>query len=230
MYEIIMSESYWNIEDKNGFYSCFQNNVGQHSLGTPLGNFIYEYASNPEFKTYLEIGTWNGLGSTKCFVEAFRNRSENDYVFYSLECNTEKHNVAKDLYKDIPSVNILNEVLLTEMPSDIHDIFPELTNNSTLQFYNNNDFGNMKDKSLFLDRSDLPEIFDVILLDGGEFTTYYEYQLLKDRCRILMLDDTNGCKCKRIVMEMKENPDQWELIVEYTDNNGFVIAKNKHHI
>jgi hypothetical protein len=229
MYEFIMSESYWNIEDKDGFYYCFKNNVGQHSLDSPLGKYIYEYASNHEFKTYLEIGTWNGLGSTKCFVEAFRNRTETDYRFYSLECNTEKHNVAKDLYKDVPGVNILNEVLLTEMPNDIYHVFPLLLNNYTLQFYNNNDFGNMKDKPLFLDRSDIPEVFDVILLDGGEFTTYYEFQLLKNRCRVMLLDDTNGCKCKHIVTEMKENPDQWEIIVENLDDTGFVVAKNKRH-
>jgi hypothetical protein len=43
----------------------------------------------------------------------------------------------------------------------------------------------MKDKPLFLNRNNLPEIFDVVLFDGGEFTTWYEYQILKINVKLL---------------------------------------------
>jgi hypothetical protein len=87
------------------------------------------------------------------------------------------------------------------------------------------DFENMKDKTLFLNRKDLPEIFDVIVLDGGEFTTWYEYLQLKDRCKILALDDTLVCKCKKIVEEIKSQPNKWRVLMESNERNGTFAAQ-----
>jgi hypothetical protein len=222
-----MSKSYWISSDKDGFKYRLDCQVGQITLDSSFGNYIYQYVSNPQFKTFLEIGTWNGLGSTKCFVAALLNRLNNDYKFYSLECNKEKSDIAKQIYANISNVFILNEVLLREMPNDIYERFPEILSDSTCKEYNDNDFLNMKDKPLFLERGDIPEIFDVILLDGGDFTTYYEFQLLKNKCRILMLDDTNCSKCKQITEEVKENKEIWDIIVESDERNGYMICKNK---
>jgi hypothetical protein len=85
----------------------------------------------------------------------------------------------------------------------------------------------MKECDLFLNRTDLPTIFDVVLLDGGEFTTYFEFQILKSRCKILMLDDTNTDKCKLIIEEL-QNSDDWEVLHTENVRNGFMILqKNK---
>lgn len=85
----------------------------------------------------------------------------------------------------------------------------------------------MKNKPLFLSRSDIPDIFDVLLLDGGEFTTWYEYQQLKDKCNLIILDDTNTSKCKDIKSELK-NSNDWNLIIESDERNGYAIfQKNK---
>jgi hypothetical protein len=107
------------------------------------------------------------------------------------------------------------------MPSDIYDIFPEIKQNSDYEYWNVIDFNNMKDKPLFLERKEIPEKFDVLFLDGGEFTTWYEYQLLKDKCSVIIMDDTNVCKCKKIVNELKNQPDQWKLLLESKDRNGY---------
>ena len=82
----------------------------------------------------------------------------------------------------------------------------------------------MKQCPLFLNRQDLPQIFDVVLLDGGEFTTYHEFQLLKNRCKILMLDDINTCKCELIVKEIQSDQ-SWKIIKSSNTRNGFLIAE-----
>ena len=82
----------------------------------------------------------------------------------------------------------------------------------------------MKRCNLFLNKPNLPEVFDVILLDGGEFTTYYEFQLLKNRCKILMLDDINVDKCKLIVSEILADP-SWKIIKKQNIRNGYLIAE-----
>ena len=51
----------------------------------------------------MEIGTWNGLGSTKCFQQGFVERGDLAGVrLVSLECNADKCNQAKELYADLP--------------------------------------------------------------------------------------------------------------------------------
>ena len=86
------------------------------------------------------------------------------------------------------------------------------------------DMLNMQKCAVFLDRPEIPQIFDVILLDGGEFTTYYEFQLLKDRCKILMLDDVNVDKCAKIVEEIRADP-SWRILKRVNVRNGYLIAE-----
>ena len=213
----------WSNGEHQGFIECINNNVGQINLSHDLGNFIFEYSSNDNLINFLEIGTWNGMGSTRCFIEGFKNRS-NPFKFYSLECNIDKYNFAKKLYENIEGVHILNEVILNKMPNDMYEIFPVLLTNETFKYWNDVDFENMKDKNLFLNRNDIPDFYDVILLDGGEFTTYYEFNELKDKCRFLFLDDTNTCKCKKIIEEIKASND-WKIIMESNERNGVLVCE-----
>jgi len=214
----------WCEKDKNGFINLTNDNLGQINMDSLFGKYIYDYAINENYLNYLEIGTWNGLGSTKCFVEGLKNRKNQDYKFYSLECNVDKHNFAKNLYKDLKNVNILNDVLLNEIPENIYEIFPDLLINKDYEYWNKVDFDNMKNKNLFFERNNVPDFFDVILLDGGEFTTFYEYNIIKNKCKVLMLDDTNVNKCKKIVEDIKSNKN-WEIIIESNDRNGFLICE-----
>jgi len=188
--------SVWDANDKNGYTSCLLKGVGQITLNSEFGQLIYKITQDNNLKTFLEIGTWNGLGSTKCFIEGFKNR-KTDFSFYSLECNSEKSKIAHNMYKNIENVHILNEVIYHNDPDNFFDIFPECKKDSSYKIWHNIDMQNMKNCKLFLDRNNLPQIFDVLLLDGGEFTTYYEFQALKDRCKLLLLDDINTAKCKK---------------------------------
>ena len=128
------------------------------------------------------------------------------------------------LYNDNNKINILNEVIWNEEPSDFYKIFPQCLTNNMYKHWNEVDIINMKQCDLFLNRPNLPEIFDVILLDGGEFTTYYEFQILKNRCKILMLDDINVDKCKLIVEEIKSDK-SWKIIKIDNTRNGYLIAE-----
>lgn len=213
----------WEEQDRKGYNVSKKEGKGQ-VYNDSLYMEIKKYASNLNYKTFLEIGTWNGLGSTKAFSEGFTSRTD-EYIFYSLECNKDKSEDAKKIYQNNNKMNILNEVIWNEQPSDFYQIFPECLNNKTFKKWNEIDILNMKQCNLFLKRENLPDIFDVIFLDGGEFTTYHEFQILKKRCKILILDDSNISKCKLISEEIKSNS-FWEIIKESEERNGFLIAKN----
>ena len=68
----------------------------------------------------------------------------------------------------------------------------------------------------------IPEKIDLLLLDGGEFSTYSEWLKLKDRSTIIMLDDTTATKCKKINDELKSS-ENYTLIFETSENNGFSV-------
>ena len=211
----------WDNNDKQHYNNLKSYNIGQ-ICNDNFSNEIIKYASNLNYKSFLEIGTWNGLGSTMAFSTGFKNR-EDDYIFYSLECNKDKCIDAAKLYANNDKIHILNEVIWNEQPNDFYKIFPQCLNNNMYKHWNEIDIINMKKCNLFLNRSNLPQIFDVILLDGGEFTTYYEFQILKNRCKVLMLDDINVDKCKLIVQEIT-NDKSWKIIKRENIRNGYLIA------
>ena len=212
----------WDYNDKYYYNINCQSNMGQ-ICNDDFSNEITKYSSNLKYKTFLEIGTCNGLGSTRAFSNGFLKRND-DYIFYSLECNKDKCEDARKLYNNNNNIHILNEVIWNEEPIDFYETFPQCLTNDMYKHWNEIDIINMKNCNLFLNRPNLPSIFDVILLDGGEFTTYYEFQILKNRCKILMLDDINVDKCKLIVKEL-ESDLSWKIIKKDNLRNGFLIAE-----
>ena len=69
---------------------------------------------------------------------------------------------------------------------------------------------------------DLPEKIDVLLLDGGEFSSYAEYLRLKDRTKIILLDDSNVLKNYKVKKELLSS-DKWLLLLDYShERNGFI--------
>jgi len=212
----------WDEEDKSHYLQLRGQNKGQ-ICNDSFSNEIVKYASDRRYKSFLEIGTWNGLGSTRAFAHGFTRRND-DYVFYSLECNKGKALDAGRLYANNPKIHILNEVIWNEEPSDFYEVFPQCLTNAMYKRWNEVDIVNMKRCKLFLERPELPDVFDVMLLDGGEFTTYHEFQTLKNRCKVLMLDDINVDKCKLIVQEIESDP-SWRTIRKENVRNGFLIVE-----
>ena len=119
------------------------------------------------------------------------------------------------------NIHILNEVLVDVTMDDVVQVFPEITNNTEMRRWTEIDIENSHTCKLFNFQDD----FDVILLDGGEFTTYHEFKRIEDHCKYLLLDDINTNKCKKIVKEIKSNPTKWNVLEENTrDRNGFIVC------
>ena len=231
--------SLWDTPDLDNYKKSTSENVGQvlddHTL---MSKWIRMLATDPNNKTFLEIGTWNGLGSTRIFVTLLELRNEIgklrqvsmlpdakeyfDYTFYSLECNKLKSRTAAAYYSPFKNVHMLNEVLFNELPSNFDEIFPE----GRHDYRNKIDLENMAKCKLFLDRDNLPDIFDVVLLDGGVYTTYFDYQILKNKCNYLLLDDTGIAKNNKIVEIIKDNFTYWDILEEdLNTRNGALICK-----
>jgi hypothetical protein len=74
---------------------------------------------------------------------------------------------------------------------------------------------------------DFPTTFDLVLFDGGEFTTYYEFIKLYPRCsRFIALDDADVAKCLKI-RKLLQNDSQWKEICYFPERNGFSLFERR---
>jgi len=71
----------WCPNDKKDFFLVPGQIVPQGEVGQLIIKTIQE-----PLKNIVEIGTWNGLGSTKCFLLGLQDSTQ----FYTLESNEEK--------------------------------------------------------------------------------------------------------------------------------------------
>ena len=198
-------------------------NTGQIQLIQQFGQYISMYASDSRFSNYVEIGTWNGRGSTCCFYDGFKRRSDKP-TLQSYEINYERAQEASKLWEFYPQIRIENGRMLTdaEFPSykEVKELFPQLHED-----WHREDVGNFW-TSKYVPMVDNPE---VILLDGAEYLTYFEFQKMKElpSVNVYMLDDVRSDKCPRIYEYLSTHPD-WKLIIEGHDRNGWAIFEKRN--
>jgi hypothetical protein len=73
----------------------------------------------------------------------------------------------------------------------------------------------------------LPRNIDLLILDGGEYTTYPEFHLLVGRCRYIILDDTKTHKCSKLRTEIFSQDIYEVLIDEPEDRNGWMLIHRR---
>tara|TARA_R110000744_G_scaffold33972_12_gene79508 strand:- start:2478 stop:3152 length:675 start_codon:yes stop_codon:yes gene_type:complete len=206
--------------------------AGQINRGSFLGECVYKLSVNKEFKNYVEVGTWNGEGSTKCFMDGLMSRFD-DSTLYSLEANIQFYEEATRYWAPIlmvmklpsPKLHLLygRIVEATELVSEEevreHSRFGQ---HPWLEWRERNikEYGQCKS---VLDQ--LPDEIDVLLLDGGQFSTRAEFHKLKDRSKVVLLDDTQSFKTERARLDMLADPETWTVIVDnLLDRHGIFIA------
>jgi hypothetical protein len=185
-----------------------------------IGKWIEFLSSLSETSTIVEIGTWNGRGSSQAIIRGVQKRnltSRGSVQVLGFEINKSMFNEANKILHSIDFFEVvfgrlvgiedLDIVNLSEVEIDwlAQDI--EMLNNSPLAI------------------NKLPDTIDLLILDGGEFSTYAEFLLLKDRTtQWIVLDDTKVRKCKQILKEIDESSD-FELIYQSSERNGTAILR-----
>jgi len=197
---------------------------GQILPNTNFCNNIHSIIIEYKPKNILEIGTWRGLGSTKCIIDAI---IANDLIsnFISLESNLQFYTEAKyNLKKYLSYVNLLYGRII-----EIVDVLEYIQkkeispNNKWLM----NDLNDMNNNNNLINM--LPNNIDLCLFDGGEYSTYPEWICLKNKTHLIALDDTKTDKCRLIRQEILQNINNYNIIIDSDDRNGFMIVENKNY-
>lgn len=77
--------------------------LGQIDISSAAGQTINKVCCQSDVKTIVEIGTWNGMGSTKCVELAIKNTEK---TAISIEADLNKYIEAKNNLKN-SKINLL---------------------------------------------------------------------------------------------------------------------------
>lgn len=194
---------------------------GQIDAQSNIGRWIQLISSLDEVKTIVEIGTWNGLGSSKLIARGVlsnKNRS-NCVNVTGIEASLEMKKLASKHLKKYDFYKLVWGHIVVASQLDGSD----LTLEESAWF--ENDLKNLLNSPNVL--SQLPEEIDMLVLDGGEFSTFAEFKTLESRLKgWIVLDDTNTRKCKRVYDEMKKSA-SFNLIFSSEERRGTAIFKIK---
>lgn len=190
---------------------------GEVSTGDPFGRAIVQTIREYGFETVLEIGSMDGLGSTQVLIEALRHAGDPRLV--CLEADLQRFQNLAWVVRDLAWVVALRQPSISAAsltPRDFdRDVWGSPHNHlryprDIVESWWNTTLDEMLiGEAGFLETN--TDSFDVILIDGGEFTGFDDYRLAKDRCRCLMLDDVHHAyKCARAHAELAADP-AWRL-------------------
>ena len=191
----------------------------------PLGKHIVEICSKPDVNTIIEVGTWNGCGTTRCILEGVKNKPKDSYIVKSYECSPEMYEQAVRNNQNI--IHERFQLLFGKLVEE--NLITTWFDVGQLTWQQNEwlkqDINWMSNVPNLLHT--VPEKIDFLILDGGEYATYIEWLALKDRFTYCALDDVNVLKCAKIREEVLGDP-QYEIIEDNAKvNYGFMVFKRK---
>ena len=203
-------------------------NIGQINRGSQLGDIIYDMCNQDDIKTIVEIGTWNGMGTTKCIYDSISENNKKDYLVYSLESNPDFYNQAVVNLPKIENFNIiLGRIIEIEDLVNIDEcddkFFTPISNKEIIKGWLVDDIHNYKLVENVLNQ--MPSKIDLLILDGGEFSALGEFNKLKDISTYFVLDDTNTIKNNEVANIMRNDINYKILYDNTSDRNGFLISK-----
>ena len=176
----------------------------QITADTPFGAALKDLAADPRYKIYLEIGTFDGEGSTKCFIEGLEARTETDLSgagLFSIEANRDLWMVASRYWQNKnPPARILWGRLAERMMGaekvEAHPLFE--TSKEQYDTYYKSDLQHFLKAPLVRFRR-----ADVVLLDGGEFCAPGDWDAVRVlKPKVVALTGTNRLKGEGLFKEL----------------------------
>jgi hypothetical protein len=199
---------------------------GQIHRGTGFGEFLFTLARSGPSK-WIEIGSWNGLGSTKCILDGFHAARKTDARLLSFEldpimCGVAQENLAA--HPLIGCVSFINQRLSSGAPTyfpTVNDIAPDEQKEHFVLYYE-------RERALFHASQGYRPQFspEVALLDGGEYSGYNDWlQLDKSALQWICIDDTSALKSRKIVEILKADS-QWLCMYDSDERYGWAVFKH----
>ncbi len=190
-----------------------KNAPGLIRRDTESGKLIEKVIIENSLINILDIGTWNGLGSTKALIEILQENFEKyslvsietDKIFYQQALKNLQHVMNSSIQlllgriieiEDLPKSNEIDFEAAGLIPDNVEWLIQDIRRYKKVE--------NIFDK--------LPTKFDFILFDGGEFSNYSEFLKLYKTTKYFGLDDTNTYKQYEVIKYIENNLKEFQLI------------------
>ena len=202
---------------------------------------IRDLAAREELRHVLEIGSSAGTGSTAAFVEGL-TRNPGAPLLHCVEVSRSRFQALRQAYAGHRFVHCYN--MSTVAPEEFPDpaaiaTFHAQPGNGLARYPLDQVLGWREDDIAYLRRSGVPagaidhiraahgiEHFDMVLIDGSEFTGEVELEKVLG-ARIILLDDTTTFKCSAARRRLLADPD-YELIADDPGlRNGFAAFRRR---
>lgn len=207
-----------------------------------LYNAIYRLSQNEHINNILEIGSSSGDGSTQAFIEGI-NKNPNKPILFCMEVSKPRFAVLKQRYKDLTYVKCYNlsSVKFEDFPQETDVIYFYNNIPTTLNMYTcDRIIGWLRQDIEYLKSSGITESgidkikfennitnFDMVLIDGSEFTGMAEFKKIYG-AKFIILDDINAFKNYANYQSLITDPN-YELIEKDVQlRNGYAIFKLKN--
>lgn len=204
---------------------------------------LKRYASRQDLKTFLEIGSSSGGGSTDAFVTGIKHRNDSSEVrLFCMEVSRTRFKALAKHYKADDFVRCYNisSVAANELPSKEEVINFYNSTRTTLNNYSieivldwlRQDLEYIKNSGSdvngirLIKQANHIENFDMVLIDGSEFTG--ERELYETTgAKVIALDDVNAFKCWN-AYQMLLHTTNYELKEhDFSLKNGYAIFERK---
>ncbi len=200
---------------------------------------IYNLASTEKIQTILEIGSSSGDGSTEAFVKGI-SKNPNHPTLFCMELSKPRFLSLQSHYKTNPSVNCYNasSVPLESFPSPEEVLLFMRTFNTSLRGFTEVEVtGWLKQDIEYVKNAKVPDrgielikfensidFFDMVLIDGSEFTGEAELILVYG-AKFILLDDIRAFKNYHNYMRLLADPLYTLVEVNPSLRNGYAIFK-----
>ena len=206
--------------------------MGDFAENHELFTFLILAGSNPDFKVFLDVGTGTGVGTTRALINGILQRTEQNARLYSLDINEpvihkarfqyinnrkwQNTSFAQFMWGRLNKTEFLLRQDLEEFPNPgairpIYDLMYDREHHLWL-------------KAPYIS---LAERFDVIVLDGGDFSSIGDFSALKEtNPKMWFLVDVNLCKNRGAFAELSASS-KYDLIRKFEDGRGSAIFKRK---
>lgn len=167
---------------------------------------IINLIKNEDISTILEIGASSGDGSTEAIISGCNNKD--NVKIFSIEVCTERFINLKNRYSfnnfypyNVSSININEFPNISEIVDFCNEekTFMKKSSIETVLGWYNNDIEYIKQNNIQQDGIELIKkehninVFDLVLIDGSEFTGFKELQKVYG-AKYILLDDINAFK------------------------------------
>lgn len=212
--------------------------AGQINRGWNLGDTLHRLASEPDVRKVLEVGTWRGDGSTFVLAGAL---AETGGTLWSVELKQENYEHACRFYegKQLPVELVHGLSVERDWYPAFDSYWPRiaLTSQERLEpgsyeewYYDEIEHAQRAPSDRLVEKLTREHgPFDLVLLDGGEFASDREFELLEQHITgYLVMDDTNPDRCiknsfsrARVITSRR-----WDVIEDRLDErNGWLAAR-----